>query len=235
LLKNIFNIEVILSDHIHLVYEYIKGLQGGVRTRLRDSALAIKVKDLDEGAAGFPEDMENRDKRQKEYDTAMKDYVATMNEANSSLNLGYEEGILLRLSDAAMRPRVAKRMRTEEILKELALEGGKGDLNENAMSNGLGQEGESQKRLRMNDGSTLKTVRRRKQRTMATEDETTSSDDSSDSESSSSEEESVPGSKQNAPASTSSTSSSSSSSTSESESDSEDGEEDTSNDSSESD
>jgi U3 small nucleolar RNA-associated protein 14 len=80
-----------------------------------------------------------------------------------------------------MENRVAKRMRAEEVLAELARSPdgggvGKPDLKGND---------ESQKRLRMNNGSSQKVVRKRKQRTINLDSDESSSDTSSDSDESS--------------------------------------------------
>ena len=183
LLKHVFDIDIIPSDHAYLICHYVRGLQGGVRTRLRDAALAIKVKDQTEGAAGFPENMADSDKKQREYDAAMKNYVDHMTAANASSTMGYEEGVLMGLSDANMAKRVAKRMRAEQILAELETTQDSSEVVGKGLANG---DNDSQKRLRMNDGSTQRVARRRKQRTATVED--TSSSDSDDSEDDSSDD-----------------------------------------------
>lgn len=210
LLRHAFNIEVIPTDYALHLFEYVRGLQGGVRTRLRDTALEIKVKDQEEGAAGFPSTMSDPDKKQKDYDTAMNEYVATMTAINAPARMGYEEGAMLGLSDAAMAGRVAKRMRAERILAELASSPER-DSNGIAL---ISQEDKS-KRIRLDDGSAFKVARKRKQRTVMDVESSSSESDSSDSE----EEEVTEkaGEKED-------TSSSSSSSSSESESESESGE-----------
>ncbi|TVY78417.1 Uncharacterized protein LSUE1_G003708 [Lachnellula suecica] len=178
LLKHLFNIDIIPSEYAHYIYEYVKGLQGGVRTRLRDTAIAIKVKDQEEP---FPADMENSEQRKREYDVAMNEYAATMIAADMGPNVNYEEGVLLGLSDVAMPKRVAKRKRAETILAKLG--SGEGE----AVGGGTRPqevEDDIQKRLRVNDG---KIVRKRKQRTVLADDDS-SSEDSSD-ESSSDEDE----------------------------------------------
>jgi hypothetical protein len=209
LLKHIFNIDIVPSEYAHYIYEYVKGLQGGVRTRLRDSALAVKVKDLEEP---FSEDMENSEQRKREYDVAMNEYVATMMAAEVGPNVRYEEGVLLGLSDLAMPTRVAKRKRVERVLAELA--SGEGETNGGSIGGKdmvMGDD-ENQKRLRMNDGSSQKVIRKRKQRTAVVDDETNSEEDSSDSDDSSSDELTT---QRDDPEDTSSSSSSSSSSGSE--------------------
>lgn len=219
IIKHIFNLEIVPLDYTTFIYTYVRGLQGGVRTRVRDAALAVKVKDLEDGAAGFPEDMAQLDKKQQEYEGAMKEYIAAITLSDVSSKMGYEEGIMLNLSDKAMETRVAKRMRAERILVELAT-----SPDGSTLRTVTTEENENQKRLRMNDGSTQKVARKRKQRTVTAEDESSSSSssssDSSDSDDSNSEDSTL----ENGVDDTSSSSSSSSSS-SESESDSESGSE----------
>jgi WKF domain len=222
LLKHVFDIDIIPSDHAHLIFPYVRGLQGSVRTRLRDAALAVKVKDQEEGVAGFPEDMAAPDKKQREYDAAMKEYVATMTAVNASSKMGYEEGVLLGLSDAAMAKRVAKRTRAEQILAELGTSQDGSEITDKDMNG----DNDSQKRLRMNDGSSQKVARKRKQRTVTVDDETSSSD-SGDSDDDTSDESTA----ENDRGDDTSSSSSSSSSGSDSEEDSQEGSEDSSEDS----
>ncbi|KAL5324228.1 hypothetical protein ACEPPN_008772 [Leptodophora sp. 'Broadleaf-Isolate-01'] len=181
LLKHAFNVEVVPSDHVHFLYKYVEGLAGGVRTRLRDTAIEIKVKDKEAGQAGFPEDMVHPEKRQREYDVAMEEYVATMTAANVPEEMGYEAGILLGLSDKAMEGRVAKRMRTERILATLA-----STPEQNGTAAAKVNEGDdTPKGPHVKNEVPQKVARKRKQRTVITIDDSDSSDESSDSDSSS--------------------------------------------------
>lgn len=175
-IRYIFDLEAIPSDYAHYIYQYVQGLQGGVRTRLRDTALAVKIKDQEDGPAGFPPKMPEPEKRQREYDAAMKKYVETMVSSHSPVEMGYEEGFLLGFSEQTMKERVAKRMRSEQILHELA----RMPTVEKEVVNG---DDDSLKRVRMNDGSSQKVARKRKQRTATVDEESSSSDESSDSES----------------------------------------------------
>ncbi|CZR60461.1 related to SRP40 Suppressor of mutant AC40 of RNA polymerase I and III [Phialocephala subalpina] len=183
LLRNAFDLEVIPSDHTHHLFEYVRGLQGGVRTRLRDTALAIKVKDQEDGTAVIESTMAER--QQRDYDLAMKEHVAEMTALNAPSSMGYEEGVLLGLSDRAMAKRVAKRLRAERVLEELA---SSPDGTGASAANGDDDES-SQKRLRYSDDTPqLKAPRKRKQRTAAEDDSSSSSDDSSDSDEDSSDD-----------------------------------------------
>ncbi|PVH84551.1 hypothetical protein DL98DRAFT_512447 [Cadophora sp. DSE1049] len=213
LLKHAFNIEVVPSDHVYFLYEYVKGLQGGVRTRLRDTAIEIKVKDQEAGPGGFPESMVHPEKRQREYDVAMEEYVATMTAANAPEEMGYEEGILLGLSDKAMEGRVAKRMRTEKILAILASTPEPSGTIPAKVSGGEAP----QKELQVKDEAPQKVARKRKQRTVITIDDSDSSSESSDSDSSS--DDSTAQNEQEEDSSSSSSSSSSDSDSGEEDSD----------------
>ncbi|KUJ15731.1 uncharacterized protein LY89DRAFT_697808 [Mollisia scopiformis] len=218
LLRHAFDADVVPSDHALYLFEYVRGLQGGVRTRLRDTALGIKVKDQEDGIAGFPSTMADTEKRQRDYDVAMKEYVATMTAAQTPASMGYEEGVELGLSDKAMAGRVAKRMRAERILAELASSPGKDENGAVLVSHE-----DKSKRLRLDDGSVLKVARKRKQRTI-TDVDSSSSESESDDES---EDDEVEGAEGAADTSSSSSSSSSESESGEgdSEGDSEDGSE----------
>jgi hypothetical protein len=182
IIKHIFDLDIIPSDHIHYTYYYVRSLQGGVRARLRDTAIKVKVEDQEAAAGGFPDSMDQREKKQQEYDLACKEYVAFMTELNASSHMGYEEGILAGLSDSAMKGRIAKRTRAEQILTELGQDGGGG--NGLAEPEEVNADDESQKRLRMNNGYSQKVARKRKQRTMVEDADTSSSGESSDSDSS---------------------------------------------------
>ena len=224
ILKNLFDLNAIPSEYVPLIYEYIKGLQGGVRTRLRDAALAVKVKDQEEGAAGFAEAMssssaQDREKRQREYEEFCEGYVVTMTKADAPKEMGHEEGVLLGLSDAAMKARAAKRTRAEMILAEMSAGATPAEAEERATPRDSGltfrEEGTAdddiQKRAATNDGSAQKVTRKRKQRTANVEDSSSSGDSSDSDESDSSSGDSEEDQQDNVSEETSSSSSSSSS------------------------
>lgn len=178
LLKHVFDLEILPSDHIHLIYEYIKGLQGGVRTRLRDAALAVKVKDQEDAVAGFPEGIKDGETKQTEYDNAIKEYVAARSPGQVPSKEGSEVIVLAGLSDDAMAERAAKRIRAEQILMQLGMPELVPDVE---MVGGT----QNQKGLQVDDGAVPKVTRKRKRRTTAVDDSSSSSssDSSSDSES----------------------------------------------------
>jgi hypothetical protein len=176
ILKNAFDLDIISTEYSKALSEYIAGLKGVARVTLRDKALGIKNKDIEDGEAGFPEKMENKEKRQLEYEGAVKEYVATMTALESDPRTGYEEGVLMGLSDFALQKRMAKRMRVEKILEQL------GDVpatvSRSASSATLASEASAEEPPK-------KMARKRKQRTAVDDSSSSSSDSSSDSSSSS--------------------------------------------------
>lgn len=231
ILKNLFDINAVPLEYAPLIYEYIKGLQGGVRTRLRDAALSIKVKDGEDGAAGFGEDMsastaKDRERRQQEYEAYCEEYATTMAKSHGSKVMGYDEGVLLGISDELMKARAVKRSRAEMILAEMSAGATPEEAErlaiprDTGLTFGEGDDGQCQK----NDDPKQKVARKRKQRTANVEDDSSTSDDSSDSDESdsSSEDEEAP--QDNRREETSSESSSSGSGSDDSEEDSEDDE-----------
>jgi uncharacterized membrane protein YgcG len=222
LLKNAFNVEKIPSEYIELLYGYVAGLKGGARTQLRDAAISIKVKDREEAEAKLAENMDNATKEQ-EFEAAFKDNMTTMANLDTMARNGHEESALEGQPDTMTKHRMAKRMRAERILTELA-EGSQGSSEGTTSSSEATKDerggGDGQKRLKLDSGSTQKLKRKRKQRTNAVDDSSSSdSSDSSDSESSS-EDEAEAVAKKTDEDTTSSSSSSSTSSESENESDS---------------
>lgn len=184
LLKNAFDIDKVPSDYIEILYKYIVGLKGGARTQLRDAAIAIKVRDKEESEGNAARSM---DSTMPEEDLeVLHAENGAMAALGASSEMGDEESILEPFSDLTIKKRMAKRLRAERILDELAQEaqGSGEDMNGSSESIKDGEgELDSQKRLKMNDGSTQKVRRKRKQRTNAVED--SSSSDSSESDSSS--------------------------------------------------
>ncbi|POS83576.1 hypothetical protein EPUL_004910 [Erysiphe pulchra] len=170
LLQHIFDVERVPSNHAHLIYAYVRGLRGQVRTRLRDSAMSIKVDDQENGMSGFPSEVLNPEQRQKEYECAISDYL-TSSTTSHIQQPGHEESFLSRFEDEMMRSRIIRRIRAEMILTELA-------------SSNEGNETASMESFRDKDSGNLhlesklvqKKVRRRKKRTLIVEE--SSSDDS---------------------------------------------------------
>jgi hypothetical protein len=227
---------------ISIFYEYIRGLQGGVRTRLRELANGIKAQDMEKSftaSANNKTEMEMVERKQKEYEEVIKAFMAqTPTPEKRRFN---EVDYVLRTTDMEMQRRVVKRMRAEMVLDELSeteesettatTTSTKSTSTEKARTTGTADD---DKRLKLNDGAQQRVKRKRKTRTAVVEDDTSSESDSesdADSDTSSSgsssdssseesdDDEEAPGPERNEETSSSS---SSSSSGSDSESDSED-------------
>ncbi|KAI1366199.1 hypothetical protein F5Y08DRAFT_301989 [Xylaria arbuscula] len=179
---------------INVFYEYIRGLQGGVRTRLRELANGIKAQDMQEGAAGFPAMAANKEmaeRKQKEYEEVIKMFL---NQPRSPEKRRFDEvEYVLRTTDMEMQRRVVKRMRAEMVVDELSeteseattatstatntTTSGDSTTTEKGMPSGSGGDSERQ-RLQLNDGPQQRTKRKRKLRTAAVEDDTSSESES---------------------------------------------------------
>ncbi|OBT46423.1 hypothetical protein VE00_03270 [Pseudogymnoascus sp. WSF 3629] len=191
-LKNAFDTDLIPTEYNEPLYAYIAGLKGVARVHLRDRALEIRDKDVEEGGKGFTDKMtdDQRSKKQEEYETAMEEYVATMTSAAISSRTGLEEGILLSLNDTAIKGRMTKRMRAEHVLNLLASTPGDPTDYAPVVSNTKPVEETRAAPVKLDAAEKpQKTVRKRKQRTAVYESDSSSSSDS-DSDSDTSEEES---------------------------------------------
>lgn len=183
-LKHAFDTTLIPADHNKALIAYIAGLKGLGRIHLRDRALEIRDKDVEDGINGFPETMDDREKRQEEYEAAVAEYVATCTAEEADENIGLEEGILMGLNPhQTMKSRMEKRMRVERILQTLASTPGDPTDYVPPKAN-LGAE--PPKPITLEEAAAVgpvKKVRNRKKRTAIEESDSSSSDDSSDSDS----------------------------------------------------
>lgn len=263
LLEQVFADETTIpAADIAAFYEYIQGLQGGVRTRLTALARGVRAQDME---TGFPETAgtkETRERKQKEYEEVI---AAFLSQDRTPDKRRFEEvDYVLRTADMEMQRRVVKRMRAEMVVDELSDSGaettttsssattttgssssGSGSGSGTVTQNGDGEvdgDGDT-KRLSLNDASQQRVKRRRlrKSRTAAVDDESSSDSESDSSSSDSSDDDDDGGSKvranpkPNAAAADTSDSSSSSSSSSSEASNSESESESDSDDSSEDD
>ncbi|KAI0833128.1 hypothetical protein F5Y06DRAFT_280394 [Hypoxylon sp. FL0890] len=200
LLEQVFADEfTIPAADIHVFYEYIRGLKGAVRTRLRELASGVKAQDMEQGIGGFPgSSKEIAERKQKEYEAVI---AAFLSQPRITGKRRFDEvDYVLRTSDIEMQRRVVKRMRCENVLDELSdsestetastntttttsarKESSAGD-SEHTASEGASSEAEGIQRLRLNDGPQQRVKRKRKLRT-AVVDEDTSSESESESES----------------------------------------------------
>ncbi|KAI1762890.1 hypothetical protein GGR53DRAFT_500012 [Hypoxylon sp. FL1150] len=250
LLEQVFADETTIpAADIHIFYEYIRGLQGAVRTRLKELASGTKAQDMEQGAGGFPaSSKEAAERKQREYQEVI---AAFLGQPRTPGKRRFEEvDYVLRTSDMEMQRRVVKRMRCENVLDELSDSETEtvsttttttsttsteiASSNAGDFENGTNGVASDQLRLSLNDAPLQRAKRKRKVRTAVVEDETSSESDSSSSDresdaaSSSSDSSSLDDSDDDAPSlvsdaeSSSSSSSSSDESESESESDSDD-------------
>ncbi|KAI1081325.1 hypothetical protein F5B20DRAFT_60741 [Whalleya microplaca] len=204
LLEQVFTEETTIpAADIDVFYEYIRGLKGAVRTRFRELATGVRVRDMELGAGGFSGSKDAVEKKQKDYEGVV---TALLSQERTPEKRRFEEvDYVLRTADMEMRCRVVKRMRAEMVLDELSdsettetasttttttTSTEKGVDGEAAgQSTADGAEGDIT-RLRLNDDPQQRVKRRRKTRTAVVEDETSSESDSesdSDSDSDSSE------------------------------------------------
>ncbi|KAI1004383.1 hypothetical protein K3495_g3827 [Podosphaera aphanis] len=196
LLQHVFDVNIVPSDQAHFIYAYIKGLQGNVRTRLRDAALSIKVKDIEDGPANFPENTPDSEEKQKRYESALTEYLA-FNTISHTRVPGHEEKSFMDIQDKLVNDRLIKRTRAEMILTELA---SSPDASMLPSQKSLSEDQD----VKVSDALTKKISRKRKRRTATDDsssssssddssslDESSTSDDSSSSDESSSSDDSV--------------------------------------------
>ncbi|KAI1778183.1 hypothetical protein F4818DRAFT_288999 [Hypoxylon cercidicola] len=203
LLEQVFADETTIpAADIHIFYEYIRGLKGGVRTRLKELASGTKAQDMEQGSEGFSASgKEMAERKQKEYQEVI---AAFLGQPRTPGKRRFEEvDYVLRTSDMDMQRRVVKRMRCEMVLDELSdsetetestttttttttsTENGSSTAGEfENGTNGVATDGaEDVLRLRLNDGPQQRLKRKRKVRTAIVDEETSSESDSSSSDS----------------------------------------------------
>ncbi|KAI1476795.1 hypothetical protein F4774DRAFT_391818 [Daldinia eschscholtzii] len=195
LLEQVFADETTIpAADINIFYEYIRGLKGAVRTRLRELASGTKAQDMELGSQGFPTSKkEVAEKRQKEYEEII---AAFLRQPRVTGKRRFDEvDYVLRTSDIEMQRRVVKRMRCENVLDELSDSETEtvssttttAEDSEGATSEGTTATAEDVQRLRLNDGPLQRVKRKRKTRTAVVDEDTSSeSESSSDSDSDSS-------------------------------------------------
>ncbi|KAH8671155.1 hypothetical protein BX600DRAFT_240251 [Xylariales sp. PMI_506] len=245
LLENVFSDgTTIPAVDINIFYEYIRGLQGFVRKRFRETAAEVAKKDMEQGKAGFATSAKDAaERKQKEYEEVIAGFLR---EGPSPGKRRFEEvDYVLRTADMEMQRRVVKRMRAERVLEEMedaedsettastmtassGAEGSQGQPKGAATDGSQAGNNDGDKHAKIDEGPQKKS-RKRKVRTTEVEDD----DSSSSSESESDEETSSSGSSSEesdsdeemelnpgqAPAAETSSSSSSSSDSSDSDSD----------------
>ncbi|KAI2606510.1 uncharacterized protein GGS25DRAFT_501595 [Hypoxylon fragiforme] len=204
LLEQVFAYETTIpAVDIHIFYDYIRGLKGAVRMRLKELASGVKEQDMEQGPEAFAaSSKEMAQRKQKEYEEAIARFLSQP--TTPGKRRFNEVDYVLRAADMETQRRVVKRMRCEMVLDELSDSGdtetadtataatttaqGSSTVGEpeHATSEGATTEAEGVQRLSLNDGPQQRVKRKRKTRTAVVDDETSSESDSdSDSDSAS--------------------------------------------------
>ncbi|GAP85840.1 putative proteasome subunit alpha type 6 protein [Rosellinia necatrix] len=175
---------------IGVFYQYIRGLQGGVRTRLRQLADGIRADDMEKGAAGFAAvagRAEMAERKQKEYEEVIRSFLSQQAAAAATATRTSEKRrfdeveYVLRTTDMEMQRRVVKRMRAETVRDELSeTDASETTTTTTTTTTTATQTGDNPDatRLSLNDGPQQRTKRKRKVRTAVVEDETSSESES---------------------------------------------------------
>ena len=124
------------SADIGTFLDYIRDLKGGVRSRLRETAAALRKKDMEDGEAGFPAQVKDKEEKQKQYEDAISRFLEERKAHQQTREHGTEENsgaektnnkrsfdeveLVLRTVDADTKQRLLKRIRAEMVLEELS-------------------------------------------------------------------------------------------------------------------
>ncbi|VBB76466.1 Putative protein of unknown function [Podospora comata] len=243
LMKYLFDGDKIPSADIPIFYQYISDLKGGVRTRLRETAVEIKKKDMEQGVSAFPADTKDKATKQTEYEEVISRFLedlqqhqkqrqSTGTNANGKRPLE-EVQYVIRTVDPLVKQRALRRIRAEIVAVELASDSEESTTTSTAAastitsssSSSSGQENAvADKRTRSDDDSHQPAKKRRLRKVRNISDDESSSSSESESDSSDDDDDDEDENMADAPngkedEETSSSSSSSSESSSEDESD----------------
>ncbi|EGX95889.1 hypothetical protein CCM_00543 [Cordyceps militaris CM01] len=162
-------------------YDYIDDIKGGVRMRLRETALAIRLKDnTDRGAAAFPSGTVDPDGKQDIYEAALAGFLEAQQKAVGKKRTFAEMEYVTTAQDAdVIIRRLVKRMRAEMVIATLS------DGDESDVSTATVRAPVKSARLLVADNRTngVAAKRRRKLRTNVDDSDSSSSDSSDDSDS----------------------------------------------------
>ncbi|KAL2152720.1 hypothetical protein VTH82DRAFT_5904 [Thermothelomyces myriococcoides] len=129
LIKYVFDVDKVPSSDIAIFYEYIRNLKGFVRTRLRETAVEIKQKDMEAGAGAFPANLKDREAKQKEYEETISQFLqdcqqqqqqqqektkGNVKNSNGKRTLD-EVNYVLRIATPEVKQRLVKRIRAEQV------------------------------------------------------------------------------------------------------------------------
>ncbi|OAA57717.1 hypothetical protein ISF_06958 [Cordyceps fumosorosea ARSEF 2679] len=121
LIKAIFESGIPPAD-VGSFYDYIDDIKGAVRMRLRETALAIRLKDDSDRAAAFPEGTADPDGKQGMYEAALAGFLETQQKAAASKKRTFAEVDYVTTAqdaDVIIR-RLVKRMRAEMVIATLS-------------------------------------------------------------------------------------------------------------------
>jgi hypothetical protein len=158
---------VLPTTDVDTFYDYIRGMQGFSRVRLRQDASEVRDKDEAAKATGFAEGAKNAEGKQEKYDAMIADLKAQVAKGTYS-----EAEFLSQKVDKFIVRRVVKRMRAERILHELEQSEGE------AVTNAPAKTEEKEEAPEKEDGR--KTARPRKSRTAPVEEDSSDSSSSED-------------------------------------------------------
>lgn len=123
LIKHAFEPDLIPAEDIEIFYEYIRDLKGFVRTRLRETAMEIKMRDVEDGYAAFPEsdDAMDLDEQQSNYDSILADILRRRRQTTKRKFFAEAQYVAESADvNGIIVHRLVKRMRAEMVLEELS-------------------------------------------------------------------------------------------------------------------
>ncbi|TQV92875.1 hypothetical protein V2A60_003819 [Cordyceps javanica] len=176
LIKAVFESGIPPAD-VGSFYDYIDDIKGAVRMRLRETALAIRLKDNTDRGAAFPEGTADADGKQEIYEAALAGFLEAQQKAASKKRTFAEIDYVTTAQDAdVIIRRLVKRMRAEMVIATLS-DGDETDASTTTVRAPL-----KTAKSPVADAKTngIAGKRRRKLRTNVDDSDTSSSDSSSD-------------------------------------------------------
>lgn len=120
LIKAVFESGLPPAD-IGSFYDYIDDIKGAVRMRLRETALAIRLKDRTDRAAGFPDNTADAEGKQEIYEAAIAGFLEAQEKVASKKRTFAEIDYVTTSQDAdVIIRRLVKRMRAEMVIATLS-------------------------------------------------------------------------------------------------------------------
>lgn len=119
LIKVVFEGDSIPAADVATFYDYIKDLKGLVRSRLRETAMEIRIKDRTEGSAMFPADTMDIDSKQATYETILSEWLQSQ-QLGQKRHFNETDFITTVQEDDLILKRAVKRARAEMIIDTLS-------------------------------------------------------------------------------------------------------------------